>query len=190
VATTIIYYDFTSVESFLLNEAIAAGIAEPGLEWRGVQMDPSRAVPPESLDRHVRGRLEMDVADGMRTTPWLGIAFPQILPNTRRALLAAASVDLMHPARAAEFRTTLFREYWRASADLSDPVILRQLADVAHVPPSLNLEHPDAEAALAAWDVDWKAADLGGLPRVIRPDGRILWGAKNTRVVQEFFAEP
>ena len=190
VVPVIIYYDLTSVESLLLSDAINNAVAEPGLEWRGVQMDPSLPVPARLLNRHERGRLEMDVSDAMRSTPSLRIVTPTILPNTRRALVAVASVDCLHRSRAGEFRATLFREYWWGGADLSDSRVLQRAADAAGVPPGVDLEQVEAATALAKWELDWKTEALGGVPRAIREDGQILWGARNGNVVREFFITP
>jgi len=60
-------------------------------------------------------------------------------------------------------------------------------ADAAAVPRFVELDHPDAEEMVEDWDLDWATERLGGVPRVIRSDGRILWGLKPTLEVSAFF---
>ena len=92
----------------------------------------------------------------------------------------------MHSARANAFRTRLFREYWNGRADLSDRALIQRIADEAGVPRWVDLEAVDAGADLDTWELDWRAERLGGVPRVIRADGQILWNVKDDTSTREF----
>jgi hypothetical protein len=63
----------------------------------------------------------------------------------------------------------------------------QRIADHAAVPRSVDLYHPDADEMVENWDLDWAVERLGGVPRVIRGDGRILWGLKPMDEAAAFF---
>ncbi len=188
---SIIYYDFTSAEAFAVNECVRALSGGPPIQWRGVQSDPTQSVPMQPLSRRALERLEIEIADAVRAVPQLRCVLPRGKPNTKRALQAVASVDRVHPACALQFRTRLFEEYWWGGADLSDVVVVRRAAEAAGVPPWVDLENHEAQASQVKWELQWKSERLGGVPRVIRPDGRILWGAGTDRAsLMEFLRGP
>ena len=173
---TIAYFDLTSAAAYALHAAAArTGTA---IEWRGVEGDPSRPVPMVPFDARSRARFEAAIPDAVRADATLGIALPRGAPNTRRALVALAAVARVHPGRAAALRGAFFEAYWREGADLSDIHVVGELAAQAAVPAWLDLASDEASATLAAWEVEWRTANLGGVPRVIRDDGRILWDVR------------
>ncbi len=185
---SIIYYDFTSVESFVVNE-IAQGLpTADALAWRGVQVAPTLPVPAMILERRARERLEIEILDAVRVLPQLKAKLPTRLPNTRAALQAVASVERMHRMRADAFRTALFRAYWERDVDISDRIAIIEIASDSGVPPWVECDHQAAQAAQVSWELDWQAARLGGVPRVIRSDGQILWTVKDAAAVQAFLS--
>lgn len=182
----IIYYDFTSAESFVVNEIAEALPNREAISWRGVQVAPTLPVPAVVIERRARERLEVEMADAMRVVPGVRMQLPVRLPNTKSALQAVASVERMHRARADAFRTRLFREYWQRDSDISEPAVIRQAAEDAGVPPWVELAHQAAQAGQVAWELEWQAERLGGVPRVIRADGQILWSVKDAASVRAF----
>lgn len=185
---SLIYYDFTSAESFVVN-VIAQGLATADdLAWRGVQVAPTLPVPAMLLERRARERVEIELLDAVRVLPQLKPRLPTRLPNTRAALQAVASVERMHRARADAFRTALFRAYWERDVDISEMSSIIAIASDVGVPPWVELDHQAAQAAQVAWELDWQAERLGGVPRVIRPDGQILWTVKDAAAVQAFLS--
>ena len=182
-----VYSDFTSAECYGLNEQLADLGIGAHVTWRGVQTDPELASPMRTLDRRALDRIEDEIAEVRRRLDGVLIHLPRGKPNTRRAIVAVASVMRQQPARAALFRDTLYRAYWRDGTDLSSAAELQRLADASAVPRFVELDHPDAEETAENWDLDWATERLGGVPRVIRSDGRILWGLKPTREVSSFF---
>jgi len=182
-----VYSDFTCVECFGLNEQLAELGVGASVHWRGVQIDPAVAVPMRPLDRRALDRIEDEIAEMHRRIDGMLVHLPRGKPNTQRAIVAVASVMRQQPARAAVFRDTLYRAYWRDGTDLSSMAELQRLADAAAVPRFVELDHPDAEEMVEDWDLDWATERLGGVPRVIRSDGRILWGLKPTLEVSAFF---
>lgn len=188
--SAIIYYDFTSAESFVLNEIVRAIKATHEIVWRGVQADPTLPALMAALNRRALARLELEIADATRAKPDVQLALPSGKPNTRRALQAVASVERMHAARGTDFRTALFREYWWMDHDLSDMAVIRRVAAQVGVPPWVDFEHQAAQAEQVSWELAWQTERLGGVPRVIRSDGQILWGVSSESDAREFLAEP
>ena len=182
-----VYTDFTCVECLGLNEQLSALGLGAAVHWRGVQTDPAAPVPMRALDRRALDRMEDEIAELHRRMDGVLIHLPRAKPNTRQAILAVASVIRQQPARAAAFRDALYRAYWRDGTDLSSMSELQRVADAAAVPRFVELDHPDAEEMVESWDLDWAVERLGGVPRVIRSDGRILWGLKPTHEVAAFF---
>ena len=185
---SVIFYDFTSAESFAVHEIAREVARADEIAWRGVQVDETLPVPMTILDRRARSRIEMDISDARKAWPAGRLELPKGLPNTKFALQAVASVERMHRTRADDFRAHLFRAYWWLGEDISDRTVVRRIADEAGVPPWAELEHQGAQAAQVSWELEWKAERLGGVPRVIRSDGQILWTMKSEAEAREFLA--
>lgn len=185
----IVYYDLTSPDSFALSEILLAIPDRPVIEWRGVQMDPGAPAPMARFDRRSLDRVEMDLVGARRAVPGVRMHVPRGRPNTRYALQAAAAVDRAHPARGDALRAGLFRAYWWDGADLSDVATVRRVADEAGVPPWVDLENQATQAAQVGWELQWQAERLGGVPRVIRGDGQILWQVESPAAVARFVRE-
>lgn len=191
-----IYYDFTSAESFAIHEIArahartsdAARAVVESIEWRGVQVDETLPVPMLVLDRRARERIEMDVNDAKKAWPAGRLEVPRGMPNTKLALQAVASVERMHRTRADDFRSALFHAFWHRGEDLSDIAVVRRAAGFAGVPPWAELGNQAAQGMQVSWELAWKTERLGGVPRVIRPDGQILWTIKSEAEVREFLS--
>ena len=183
-----IYYDFTSAESFAIHEIARSVVPCIEIAWRGVQVDAALPTPMAVLDRRGRGRIEMDILDARKAWAKGRLEVPRGLPNTKLSLQAVASVERMHRARADEFRTRLFQAFWWIGEDISDRAVVRTIANDAGVPPWVELEHQAAQATQVAWELEWKAERLGGVPRVIRDDGQILWRIKSEAEVRKLFS--
>jgi predicted DsbA family dithiol-disulfide isomerase len=182
-----VYSDFTCAECYGLNEQLVELGVSAAVRWRGVQIDPAVPSPMRALDRRSLDRIEDEIAEVRRRVDGVLIHLPRGKPNTLKAIVAVASVMRQQPARAAIFRDALYRAYWRDGTDLSSPAELQRVADSAAVPRFVELDHPDAEETVEDWDLDWATERLGGVPRVIRADGKILWGLKPTREASAFF---
>jgi predicted DsbA family dithiol-disulfide isomerase len=182
-----VYSDFTCVECHGLNEQLMQLGVSAAVRWRGVQSDPAAQSPMRALERRLLDRIEDEIVEMRRRVDGVLIGLPRGKPNTLKAIVAVASVMRQQPARAAVFRDALYRAYWRDGTDLSSPAEIQRVADAAAVPRFVQLDHPDAEATVDEWDLEWATERLGGVPRVIRSDGRILWGLKPTREASTFF---
>ena len=182
-----LYSDFTQVECHGLNEQLIALQVSGVVHWRGVQHEPGLPVPMKPLDRRAIGQLEDAIESVRRLVPGIVVARPRGKPNSERAIVAVASVVRSHPSKAADYRDALFRAYWRDGLDLSDASALQRVADAAGVPRFAELDHPEAAELAENWELDWATERLGGVPRVIRGDGKILWGLRPRAEVAAFF---
>jgi predicted DsbA family dithiol-disulfide isomerase len=182
-----VYSDFTCAECHGLNEQLALLGVGAAVQWRGVQHEPALPSPMRSLDRRALDRIEDEITEVRRRVADIAMYLPRGKPNTTRAIIAVASVMRQQPARAAVFRDALYRAYWRDGADLSVMAELQGVADLTGVPRFVSLDHPDADEMVENWDLDWATERLGGVPRVIRGDGKILWGLKPMEEAASFF---
>ncbi len=182
-----VYSDFTCPECYGLNEQLVALGVGGAVLWRGVQVEPALATPMRSLDRRALDRIDDEITETLRRVGDTVMHLPRGKPNTRKAIVAVASVMRQQPARAALFRDALFRAYWRDGTDLSVMGEIQAVADRAGVPRFVQLDDPDADEMVENWDLDWATERLGGVPRVIRSDGKILWGLKSMIDATNFF---
>jgi predicted DsbA family dithiol-disulfide isomerase len=183
-----VFSDFTTAECYALNEQLAALGVGASVLWKGVQLDPAAASPMRPFDRRSRDNLDDELQSMRRFAPDLAFAVPKGKPKTERAILAVASVMRLNAARASAFRDAVFRAYWRDGTDISISADLQRIADRVGVPRFVELDHPDADDTVEGWDLDWATERLGGVPRVIRGDGKILWGLRPTEELEAFFA--
>ncbi len=182
-----LYRDFTTAECYALNEQInALGVASR-VKWRGVQHVLGLPSPMRLFDRRGQDQTADEVEVVRRIDPALPIAVPVGRPNSQKAIIAVASVMLKASARATPFRDAIYRAYWRDGADISVMAVLQGIADAAGVPRFVELDHPDGEEMTEEWDLDWATERLGGVPRVIRADGKILWGFRPMPDAEAFF---
>lgn len=182
-----VYSDFTHPECYALNEQLLTLDLAHGVHWRGVQHDPALAIPMVLAGRRTISQLDDAIEEIRRRVPGIQVERPHGKPNTSRAIVAVASVMRAQPSRAGEYRNRLFRAYWREGVDLSEMAVLQRIADEAGVPRAVELDHPDAAEVAENWELDWATERLGGVPRVIRGDGKILWGLRPLDEAAAFF---
>lgn len=183
----ILYADFTSAECYALNEQIGALGVAASVKWRGVQHAPGLPEPMRPLDRRGQDQVSDQIEVLRRIDPSLVISLPAGKPNSTKAIVAVASVMLKAAARANGFRDAIYRAYWRDGVDISVMGELQRIADATGVPRFVELDHPDGEEMAEEWDLDWATERLGGVPRVIRADGKILWGFRPFADAKAFF---
>lgn len=164
-----IYGDFNCPYSYLASTR-GARLEERGLvtiEWRAVEHAPS--IPTEG--HPVRGAIaaqlarEIDeVADLAGAALPLPIRAPRILPNTRAAALALASVD---PLDAPALRRAIFTALWVEGRDIGDPAELAALTGGREV----------HEPTLAPrWRSMWLGIDRPVVPLLMLTTGIVLRG--------------
>jgi 2-hydroxychromene-2-carboxylate isomerase len=184
------YADLNCPFSYALSVRLdALGLMER-CDWRGVQHDPSLPFPARLGDRRIVRALEDDVEAVHRDAPEVEMSPPPMKPNTRRAIAAIAAVHRRHPPRAAAFRRALGSALWVRGEDISNPAVVNSIAGWAGVPGWVDLDGPEGHRLADEWDMDWVTRRLGGVPRLVRADGRVLWGLASAADIAEFFSTP
>lgn len=116
--------------------------------------------------------------------PEVAITVPPGKPNTSLAIHYGAAAMLADPVAGRAFVHSLYRALWIDGADLSDPAILARLADDAGL---TGLEADAAALTIAdGWQRDWQRTGLGGVPLLVRHDGRRLYGLVETVELRDF----
>jgi len=113
-----------------------------------------------------------------------------VKPNTRRAIAAVAAVHRQHAPRGSAYRRALGAALWVRGEDISDGAVINSIAAWSGVPGWVDLEGPAGYRLADEWDMDWVTRRLGGVPRLVRPDGRVLWGLVSADEITEFFTTP
>jgi hypothetical protein len=186
----ILYADLNCPFSHALCERMESLGVMDRCDWRGVEHDPSLPVPPRLGDRRVMRALEDDVDAVRRAAPDVSITAPPIKPNTHRAIAAVAAVLRQHAPRATVFRRALGTALWARGDDISDGTVINAVAAWAGVPGWVDLDGPPGHRLADEWDMDWVTHRLGGVPRLVRPDGRVLWGLAAAGDIANFFDTP
>lgn len=181
----ILYSDFNCPFCYALGERlIEAGVAHQ-VAWRGVQHAPQLPIPMRNAERGLAGELENEVRAIRRLAPDLPIALPRGKPNSGPAILAVAAALRIDPLRAHVFKDSLYREFWRHGADLSDPVVLRKLANAAGFVDELDVSH--AESIALTWQRDWYGSGLNGVPAMTHDDRAPLVGLASVEAIRSWF---
>ena len=91
--------------------------------------------------------------------------------------------DLREP-KTRDFVRSLYRAFWADGADLSDPAVLDRLAEAA----GLTGLQPDEDDTATAreWRRNWERTGLGGVPLIIRADGKPLYGLVDSEQLAAF----
>jgi len=190
VITATLFADINCPYSHALTVRLLALGLMDRCAWRGVQHDPSLPVPPRVGDRRVARALEDDVEAVRMQAPEVEIAAPPFKPNTRRAIAAVAAVHRQHAPRASEFQQALAVALWVRGEDISDGAVINTVAAWAGVPGWVDLDGPAGHRLADEWEMDWVTRRLGGVPRLVRPDGRVLWGLAAVGEIADFFSSP
>jgi 2-hydroxychromene-2-carboxylate isomerase len=188
--TAVLFADLNCPYSYALSVRLTALGMDDRIEWRGVQHDPSLPVPARLGDRRVMRALEDDVDAVRLQAPDVELIAPPVKPNTRRAIAAVAAVHRQHAPRAVEFRRALASALWVRGEDISDGAVINAVAAWAGVPGWVDLDGPAGHRMADEWDMDWVTRRLGGVPRLVRPDGRVMWGLASSADIAEFFSTP
>jgi predicted DsbA family dithiol-disulfide isomerase len=180
----ILYSDFNCPFCYAFGErVIALGFADR-IEWRGVQHAPHLATPMAPAGHTFASELAREVQFVQRLAPEVPIALPLGKPNTGLAIQAVASAMNIDPRKAHQLATSLYRVFWQHGTDISDPSVIRELADQADLADLSNT--PDAVKTVAAWHEAWMDRGVGSVPDLLRQDGESITGLVDLDTLRRF----
>ncbi|CAB4922308.1 unannotated protein [freshwater metagenome] len=186
VPRVVLYSDPNCPFCFATEERLDRLGALHDVEWRGVQHAPGLPVPMVPTARPGGEDLAGEVAAIRRLAPEVAIKTPPGKPGTAEAIRWGAAALMADPRAGRTFVRDLYRALWTVGADLSDPAVLRGLADRA----GLDALHPGPDAAntTAAWQAAWHDTGLPGVPQLVRDDGQVVYGLADASVLRAFLA--
>ena len=171
----VLFADFNCPYSYALHERLR--VMGAAVEWRGVEHAPELPVP--AAPPPDRARFEREVAEVRALAGEVPLHTPARLPSSHLALAVAARAADLDPDGAADLRSRVFRVLWVEGRDISDPAVLRDLAGAAGLSPALVDEPGRIELA---------RSPTGGVPALVRDDGRILKGLVGPTQLRDFLA--
>jgi predicted DsbA family dithiol-disulfide isomerase len=180
----VLYTDLNCPFCYATEQRLEALGVQDRVEWRGVEHEPDLPVPMLRDDAELNEEVAGEVDQVKTRAPEVAIARPGGKPNTARAILAAAAAERVDRDRARAYRQAIYRAFWVDGADVSQPEVLEALArdhGLASIEP-----HPDDDLRVTTWRLDWERSPLRGVPLLVRSDGEILYGLKDSQTLAQF----
>ena len=120
-----VYADLNCPYCYALNERLVLLNADQAVIWKPIEHAPD--LHAHSFTEKDRQELVSEVDDVKAKAADITLRLPNIRPNSRQANELLATVIRIHPNKAANFRTVVYRALWQRGEDISDPEILDQL---------------------------------------------------------------
>jgi predicted DsbA family dithiol-disulfide isomerase len=178
-----VFSDFNCPFCYALHERLHDLKLIDRCEWRGVQHAPQLPTPMKPWQGSLAAELQHEVAVVQRLAPGLLIALPAGKPNTRPAIERAIGLLSQDRVRGMEFVQRTYRAFWCKGKDISDPLILKQLAE-GDGPDELDM---GSRQKAQAWETAWHATGQAGVPLIVSPDGNLLVGYLPAEEIVGFF---
>lgn len=179
----ILYSDFNCPFCYALHERLHDVGVIDRCEWRGVQHAPQLPRPMKPWSGSLGAELRHEVTMVQRLALGLPIALPPGKPNTLPAIEYAIALLQKEPRVGMDFVRRTYRAFWCEGRDISDPVVLKELAG-EHV-----VENGDGQSQVLAqkWETAWHATGQNGVPLLVSSDGDLLVGCVPVEQVRQFF---
>lgn len=151
-----VYGDFNCPFCYALHEHLAEHEWLDNVQWRLIEHAPYAQIHEFTLEEQVE--LASEVATVRHRAPEIHIALPPIRSNTRRANQLVASLELLQPEKAAEFRLAVYRTLWQQGRDIAqEAVLLEILTECGIISSQLqNYNLEQREALLRDWQTGWE----------------------------------
>lgn len=178
-----LYSDFNCPFCYALHERLHDLTFIDRCEWRGVQHAPQLPRPMQPWSGSLGAELRHEVSMVQRLAPGLPITLPPGKPNTLPAIVQAVAILEMDSQHGMDFVRRTYRAFWCDGQDISDPLILKQLAGKYF---SEDVEGRN-EVNAQKWETAWHATGQNGVPLLVSPDGDLLVGCVPEDQVRQFF---
>lgn len=180
----VLYSDFNCPFCYALHERLHDVGVIDRCEWRGVQHAPQLPRPMKPWSGSLGAELRHEVMMVQRLALGLPIALPPGKPNTLPAIEYAIALLQKEPRVGMDFIRRTYRAFWCEGRDISDPVVLKELAG-EHV-----VENGNGQSQVLAqkWETSWHATGQNGVPLLVSPDGDLLVGCVPVEQVRQFFS--
>jgi len=188
-APTLLYSDFNCPFCYAMHERLHELNLISRCEWRGVQHASHLPRPMKPWQGMLGAELRHEVTVVQRLAPGLPISLPPGKPNTKLAIEQAAALLRRDRAQGMAFVRETYRAFWCEGKDISDPVVLRQLAEQTGAPAE-NIGAIDDESRQVGqgWESAWHRTGQAGVPLLVSPEGELLVGCVPPEQVRQFFA--
>jgi predicted DsbA family dithiol-disulfide isomerase len=188
-AQTRLYSDFNCPFCYAMHERLHELNLISRCEWRGVQHASHLPRPMKPWQGMLGEELRHEVAVVQRLAPGLPISLPPGKPNTKPAIEQAAALLRRDRAQGMVFVRETYRAFWCEGKDISDPVLLRQLAEQTGASAE-NIGAIDDETRQVSqeWESAWHRTGQAGVPLMVSPAGEILVGCVSPEQIRQFFA--
>ncbi len=137
-ASYTLYSDFNCPFCYAMHERLHEMKVLARCEWRGVQHASHLPRPMQPWQGSLGAELRHEVTVVQRLAPGLPIALPPGKPNTKPAIEQAVVLLGRDRAQGMVFVRETYRAFWCEGRDISDPGVLRQLAEMAGGSPNSN----------------------------------------------------
>lgn len=187
-ARTVLYSDFNCPFCYAMHERLHEMNLIGRCEWRGVQHASHLPRPMKPWQGALGAELRHEVTVVQRLAPGLPIALPPGKPNTRPAIEQAVVLLGRDQSHGMAFVCETYRAFWCEGKDISDPEVLRQLAELAGgSPESVGTITNESRQVAQEWEAAWHVTGQAGVPLMVSPEGDLLVGCAPIEQIRQFF---
>ena len=188
-ARTVLYSDFNCPFCYAMHERLHEMNLITRCEWRGVQHASHLPRPMKPWQGSLGAELRHEVTVVQRLAPGLPIAIPPGKPNTKPAIEQAMALLQRDRSQGMGFVRETYRAFWCEGRDISDPLVLRQLAEQIGCPQeSIGSINDESRQVAQEWESAWHRTGQAGVPLWVSPEGNLLVGCVPSDQIRLFFA--
>ncbi|HSF66684.1 MAG TPA: DsbA family protein [Nitrospiraceae bacterium] len=185
----ILYSDFNCPFCYAMHERLHEMNLLVLCQWRGVQHASHLPRPMKPWEGMLGAELRHEVTVVQRLAPGLPIALPPGKPNTRAAIEQAVALLRRDPSKMMAFVRETYRAFWCEGKDISDPALLRQLAEQAGgSPEGVGTVNGEDRQVAQEWEAAWHRTGQAGVPLIVSPEGKLLVGCAPSEHIRQFFS--
>ena len=182
--SVVLFTDLNCPFCYATEERLDALGAQDLVAWRGVEHEPDLPVPMMTDDEELNAELADEVSQVRSRAPEVDISQPAGKANTAYALEFAAAAERTDREGARAVRHAIYRAFWAEGRDISDPGVLAQIGR-EHGLGDVEVR-PEDKLRVTDWRLDWERSPLRGVPLLVRDDGEVLYGLKDSDTLAAF----